>query len=152
MAQTKKSKKPETSPMEQLLDAAIENQSQLDETLAGVRKHGIKIGELVAEQVQQSQREALELTKKVASNPSDFTASSSLMMDAAAEAQNRALEFTKNLYNEQMEAAKLARESMESMLERSREVAAATMQLGNWWAGKNPITDAWEKGLASLRS
>ncbi len=132
MAKTKKRKKPETSPMIQLLDFALENQNLLSKTLAGVRKHGIKANELVAGQVQRDQREALELTKKIASQPNDYSANSSLVLEAAIEAQTRTLEFAQNLYDEQMQAAKLAGESLATMFERSREAAEVTLQFGNW--------------------
>ncbi len=149
---TKRTKKDEGSDITRFIDMLIENQGRFNKALASARKRGTKITEMVTEQVVQGQREALELTKMVATNPSNYSENSKALMDAAAEAQSRSLDFARELYNEQVKAAESVRESMQAAMEDSREAAQAAMELGRSWGANNPLAEAWQKGMESLRS
>ena len=148
----KRTKKTETSPVERYLDLALENQDAFEKAMAGVRKRTSKMTDLLSEQMRESQRGALSLTKEIAGHPTDFSANSKAMMDAAMEAQTRALDFAKNLYKEQMEAAKVARTSMDTIAESTREAASAATEIGQWFTANNPMAEAWEKGMAAFRN
>ncbi len=149
---TKRTKKTETSPIERYLDLALENQAAFEKEMDGVRKRTAKMTNLLSEQLRESQRGALSLTKEIAGHPTDFAANSKAMMDAAMEAQTRALDFAKDLYKEQMDAARAARNSMEKLVESSREAAGVATEFGEWFTAQNPMADAWEKGMAAFRN
>jgi 3-dehydroquinate dehydratase len=140
------------SEIGRFMDMLIENQSRINKALSSARKRTTKITEMVTEQVVQGQREALELTKRVATNPSAYSENSKALLDAATEAQSRSLDFAKELYNEQVKAAESLRESMEKAVENSREAAEAAMTLSRSWGANNPLSEAWQKGMESLRS
>ncbi len=151
-AKTTKSKKTDENEIGRFIDILIENQGRFNKALSAARKQNAKINEMVTEQIVLGQREALELTKKVATNPSAYSENSKAMLEAAAEAQTRSLDFAKELYGEQVKAAETLRESMQAAMENSREAAEAAMQLGRTWGANNPIADAFQKGMESLRS
>lgn len=149
---TKRAKKDEKTDLGQFIDRIIENQGRLSEALAAARQRGTKIVEMMSDQVVQGQREALELAKLVATNPSAYTENSKAMLDAAIESQNRGLDFAKELYKEQAAAAENLRESMQSVMESSREAAESAMELGRSWSLDNPMSGAWQRSLDSLRN
>lgn len=61
-----------------------------------------------------SQREWLGVARKLASNPTDFSANTKLLMDAAAAAQERSLSLGKLVYGEQAQVGAEARKFFES--------------------------------------
>ena len=145
-------KKAEPNEVERLMDLIIENQGRVNKALASARKRGVKITEMVSEQMMQGQREALELTKMMATNPTAYSENAKAMMDAAAEAQSRAMDFAKEIYNEQVEAAESLRDSMQTMMESSREAAEAAMEMSRTWNANNPLAEAWQQGMEALRT
>lgn len=149
---TKRTKKTDESDMGRFIDMIIENQTRINKAMASARKRGTKITEMVTDQVIQGQVEALELTKMVATNPSAYSENTKAVLDAAAEAQSRSLDFARELYNEQVKAAETLRESMQTAMETSREAAEAAMELSRSWGANNPLSEAWQKGMESLRS
>ena len=151
-AKTTKSKKTDDNEIGRFIDKIIENQGRFNKALSSARKHNSKITEMMTEQIVVGQREALELTKKVAASPSSYSENAKAMLEAAAEAQTRSLDFAKELYGEQVKAAESLRESVQTAMENSREAAEAAMELSRTWGANNPFADAFQKGLESLRS
>lgn len=148
----KSSKKEDETEIGRFIDMIIENQGRFNEALESARKRGTKIAEMMSEQVIQGQREALELTKRVATNPNAFSENTKALLDAAAESQSRGLDFAKELYNEQVAATESMRESMQTVMESSREAAETAMELGRSWGANNPLAEAWQRGMESLRN
>lgn len=149
---TQRTKKPESNNFGRFIDMLIENQDRFNKALAGARKRSSKLTEMVTDQVVQGQIEALELTKRVATNPSAYSENTKAVLDAAAGAQSRSLDFARDLYNEQVKAAESMRESVQTAVESSREASEAAIELGRAWGANNPMAEAWQKGMESLRS
>ena len=151
-SKSKKSKKSDASGMERLINIMLENQERLSKAMASARKRSGNISEMMSEELAQSQRDALELTKMLATNPSDVSENTKAMMDAATKAQNRTLDFAKELYSQQVDAAESFRKSMQTVMENSRDAAEAAMEAGRCMSADNPFAEAWQKGMESLRA
>ncbi len=145
-------KKDDTNEIGQFIDKIIENQDRLNEAMAAARQRSSKIVDMMSEQVLQGQREALELTKLFATHPNAYSENSKAVLEAAIESQNRGLDFAKDLYKEQAAAAESLRESMQMVMESSREAAESAMEIGRSFGLNNPMSEAWQRSLESLRS
>lgn len=148
-----KDEKIETSKqVERYLDALIANQGALSEALESARKRSLAASEKVSEALCTRQREALELTKKVAMKPDAFSENAKAMLKAATDAQSRALDFAKELYKEQTELGDEFRASWKSIFESSKEAAQAATDLARAWNTNNPMSEVVKKSVDNFRS
>lgn len=155
MAQAKKrttKKKTETSDSDRLLGLVIENQERLAKAFETARERGNKISKMLSEQALQGQRDALELAKLIASHPTDYSENAKAMMEAGEKVQSRTLALAKDLYAEQVEAAESFRKSIENLVDSGREASEAFAGMGTCWTANNPVAEAWQKSIESLRN
>ena len=89
--------------MERYFDSLLASHTALSEALEGARKRGVSASEKLSEALFERQREALELTKKLAMSPQAVSDNTKAVLQAATEAQSRALDFAKELYSSQTE-------------------------------------------------
>lgn len=138
--------------MERYLDALIANQGAMAEALESARKRSLAASEKISAALCARQREALELTKKVAMNPDAYSENAKAMLKAATDAQSRALDFAKDLYKEQSDVGADVRATWKSLFESSKEAAQAATDLARAWNANNPMAAAVKKSVAGLRS
>jgi len=90
--------------VEDVLDTMVENQHKLADAAATARDRSRRVTDEYIKSVADAQRDALNLTKEIASHPTEYGKNVEAMLESATQAQARAMEITKLFYREQAEA------------------------------------------------
>jgi len=89
---------------ESVLDKLVESQNRLIEAAETARTRSRHVTDEYVKSMAEAQRDALELTKKLASQPTAYSKNMEAVLESATAAQARAMEMTKLFYREQAEA------------------------------------------------
>src|SRR5215211_3843817 len=98
-------------------DSLLASYDLLVDAVAKANDRGIKITKQFATDVAKGQREALELGKKLAGEPSDMGQFYTAVLEATTAAQGRALTFTQTAYQEALGASGEARDVVEKLVQ-----------------------------------
>ncbi len=128
-------------------DALIASYDVLTDAIAKSAERGIKVTKQLATDVAQGQREALELGKRLASEPSDLSHYYTAVLEATTAAQGRALAFAQATYQEAIGATQDSQESFEKLVKANREAAEAAVDVFRNWATANPMADIVRQGI-----
>jgi predicted phage tail protein len=90
--------------VENVMDKLVESQTRLAEAAATARDRSRRVTDECVKSVADAQRDALELTKELASHPSAHGKNIEAILESATATQARAMEMTKLFYREQAEA------------------------------------------------
>jgi hypothetical protein len=83
--------------------------------------------QLLLDETQSAQRRALDLGRRLTENPSDFAGNLAAVIEATAEAQSRALSFSRAWFEGAPETQDQARELFERLTRANQELAGAGM-------------------------
>ncbi len=139
--------KPQT---DQYFDALLASYDALTRAIEQANERGLGLSRQLLTDVTAAQRQALDLARQVAANPSDMAAAYSAIMESAVAAQSQALDFTQTAYKEAVAASGEAREALESLLSASRTAAEAALSLSREWQTSNPWADLFQKSMESF--
>lgn len=132
-------------------DSLLESYDLLVDAVEKANDRGIKITKQFATDVAKGQREALELGKKLAAEPSDMGQFYTAVLEATTAAQGRALTFTQSAYQEALGASGEARDVVEKLVQANQETAKAAVEVARNWATANPMVDVMQKGFAAMQ-
>ncbi len=132
-------------------DSLISSYDILVDAIAKANERGIKFAKEFATDVAKGQREALELGKKFAGEPTDYSQFYTAVLEATTAAQGRALAFTQSAYQEAITAGGDAREVVEKLVEANKETAQAAIEVTRSWATANPMADMVKKGFEAMQ-
>ena len=123
----------------------------LVDAVAKANDRGMKVTKQFATDVVKGQREAIELGKKLAGEPSDLGQFYTAVLEATTAAQGRALTFTQTAYQEALGASGEAREVVEKLVAANQETAKAAVEVARTWATANPMADIVKKGFEAFQ-
>lgn len=132
-------------------EALIANYDILLNAVEKANERGLKISRQFAADVVKGQREALELGKKLAGEPTDLGQFYTAVLEATTAAQGRALAFTQAAYQEALGAGTDSRETIQKLVEANRSTAEAAMQVARQWATANPMADFMRRGMEAMQ-
>ena len=132
-------------------DSLLASYDVLVDAVAKANDRGIKVSKQFATDVVKGQREALELGKKLASEPTDIGQFYTAVLEATTAAQGRALAFTQAAYTEAMGAGSEAREVVEKLVAVNKETTQAAVEVARTWATSNPMADFVKKGMEAMQ-
>jgi hypothetical protein len=132
-------------------DSLIASYDVLADAVAKANERGIKVTKQFATDVAKGQREALELGKKLAGEPSDLGQFYTAVLEATTAAQGRALAFTQTAYQEALGASGEAREVVEKLVQANQDTAKAAVEVARTWATANPMVDMVKKGYEAMQ-
>lgn len=132
-------------------DSLLASYDLLVDAVAKANDRGITLTKQFATDVAKGQREALELGKKLAGEPSDIGQFYTAVLEATTAAQGRALAFTQAAYTEAMGAGTEARETVEKLVAANKETSQAAVEVARKWATANPMVDMVKKGYAAMQ-
>lgn len=90
--------------IESTLDKLVDSQTRLLEAAETARDRSRRLSDEYLKSVADAQRDVIELTKTIASQPTEMGKNMEAVLESATAAQARAMEITKNFYREQAEA------------------------------------------------
>ncbi len=134
-------------PIQKYFDALIETYDVLVDAVAKANERGMKVSAQLVKDVAKGQREALELGKKVASEPTDMGGFYTSLLETATAAQGRALAFTQTAYQEALAAGTDARETVEKVVQVNRETVKLAMEAARSFASANPFGEMMKQGF-----
>ena len=132
-------------------DSLIASYDLLVAAVAKANDRGIKVTKQFATDVAKGQREALELGRKLAAEPSDLGQFYTAVLEATTAAQGRALAFTQTAYSEALGASGEARETVEKLVKANQDTAKAAVEVARTWTTANPMVDMVKKGYAAMQ-
>ena len=132
-------------------DSLIASYDILVDAIAKANERGIKVAKDLASDVAKGQREALELGKKLAGEPTDYAQFYTAVLEATTAAQGRALAFTQTAYQEALSASSDARDVVQKLVEANKETAQAAVEVAKTWATANPMADMIQKGFEAMQ-
>ena len=132
-------------------DALIASYDILTDAVARSNDRGMKVSRQFATDVAKGQREALELGKKLAGEPTDLGQFYTAVLEATTAAQGRALTFTQNAYQEALGAGTEAREVIEKLVEANKETTEAALAAARSFAVANPMSDVVRRGFEAMQ-
>ena len=132
-------------------DALIASYDILTDAIARGNDRGMKVTRQFATDVAKGQREALELGKKLAGEPTDLGQFYTAVLEATTAAQGRALTFTQAAYQEALGAGTEAREVIEKLVEANKETTQAAVAAARSFATANPMADIVRRGFEAMQ-
>ena len=112
-----------------LFDAMNESSDAIIDAVRAANDRGHRFSTALIEQAQESQREAVELTRKWIDAPLDFLGLLSSMTETTTKAQGRALDATRQWFGEIADAQKESRDVIQRMVNANRAAGEATVEL-----------------------
>jgi hypothetical protein len=137
--------------VQKYFDSLLASYDLLVEAVDKANERGIKVSKQFASDVARGQREAIELGKKLASEPSDLGQFYTAVLEATTAAQGRALAFTQAAYTEAMGAGTEARETVEKLVSANKEASQAGVELFRNWTASNPLVDIVKKNYEKMQ-
>lgn len=138
------------SQTEQYFEALLASYDALARAIEQANERGLNLSRQLLAEVTAAQRQALDLARQVAADPSDMATAYSAIMESAVAAQSQALDFTQSAYKEAVAASGEAREALDSLLNASRTAAEAALDLSREWQASNPWAELFQKGIDSF--
>ena len=132
-------------------DALIASYDILTDAVSRGNERGMKVSRQFAADVAKGQREALELGKKLAGEPTDVGQFYTAVLEATTAAQGRALTFTQTAYQEALGAGTEAREVIEKLVEANKETSQAALAAARSFATANPMADFVRRGYEAMQ-
>ena len=137
-------------PVQKYYEALIASYDILTDAVGKANERGLKVTRQFVSDVAKGQREALELGKRLAADPTDVGQYYTAVLEATTAAQGRALTFTQAAYEEALGASSDARKTVEKLVEANKETAQAAVEVARTWATTNPVADVFRKGAEAF--
>ncbi len=137
-------------PVQKYYDALIASYDILTDAIAKANERGLKVTQQLATDVAKGQREALELGRKLATEPGEIGQYYTAVLEATTAAQGRALAFTQAAYQEAVGAGTDARDTVEKLVAANKETAQAAVEVARKWSKANPMADVMRKGMENM--
>ena len=131
-------------------DALINSYDILVAAVEKANERGAKVTRQFVADITTGQREALELGKKLASEPTDIGQYYTAVLEATTAAQGRALAFAQAAYSEALGGGTDSREVMEKLVAANRETASAAVEAFRNFTVANPMVDAIRRNMESM--
>lgn len=139
-----------TSKVQAYFDALIQSCDIINEAFQKSSERSLKVSRQIADDLLTGQREALELGKELAADPSNVSRGYEALTTAAGSAQGRSLSLAKLAYEEAIAVGGDTRSAMERLIEANRTVATSAVELTRSWATENPVSGLWSQSLETL--
>jgi polyhydroxyalkanoate synthesis regulator phasin len=109
-------------------EALNETSDAMIDAIRAANDRGHRFTTALIEQAQESQREAVEISRKWADSPLDFIGLMSSVTESTTKAQGRALDATRQFFGELTEAQKESREVVQKVINANRTAGEASME------------------------
>ncbi len=126
MAQT--TEQTQSGPVDKYFEALTESYDAIIEAIKAGNERGFRISNNLLAEAQRGQREAVELGKKLAENPTDIGGFYRAVMESVTRAQGRTLELARQMFDEMSESRKEGREVIEKVIKAQRAAGEAAIE------------------------
>ena len=138
---------PANETVQKYYDALIASYDILVDAVAKSNERGLKVTQQLVSDVAKGQRDALELGKKLAAEPTDLGQFYTAVLEATTAAQGRALAFTQAAYQEAAGASTDTREAVQKLVAANQETTKAAVEVARKFATANPLADVMRRNV-----
>jgi len=117
-----------TTAADKYFEALTESYDAIIEALKAGNERGLRVSNNVLTEAQRGQREAIELGRKFAEDPTDIGSFYRAVMESTTKAQGRTLELARQLFDEMSESRNEAREVIEKVVKAQRVAGEAAVE------------------------
>jgi len=139
-----------TSTADRIFDALNESYEALLEAIKAGNERGYRVSKNLIEETERGQREVLELGRKFAGDPADLAGFSTAVMEATTKAQSRALDLTRQWFEEFSGAGTEAREAIQRVARANREAGQAAVEVARGMFSRT--TEAFQSAVGRAAS
>ena len=137
-------------PVQKYFDSLLASYDILVDAVEKANERGAKLTRQFTADVVKGQREAIELGRKFAGEPTDYAGFYNTVLEATTEAQGRALAFAQAAYQEAVSAGTDAQETVTKLVESNRETAQLAMEATRSFAASNPFAETLRNGFEAF--
>ena len=119
--------------VENVLDKLVENQTRLIEAATTARDRSRRVTDEYLRSLAETQRDMLDLTKKVAANPTAYKSNIEAFLESTTATQSRAMELTKMFYREQADATANFQQPVAPLFESTKGFADISKNFQTFW-------------------
>jgi DNA anti-recombination protein RmuC len=123
------------SAVDKYFEALTESYDAIIDAIKLGNERGYRVSSSLLSEAQRGQREAVELGRTFAGDPTDVGGFYRAMMESTTKAQGRALELTRQMFDELSESRSEARETIEKVVKAQRAAGEAAVAAARDVAG-----------------
>ncbi len=121
--------------VDKYFEALTESYDAIIEAIKAGNERGYRVSTNLLGEAQRGQREAIDLGRKFAGDPTDIGGFYRAMMESTTKAQGRALELARQMFDELSESRSEARETIEKVVKAQRAAGEAAVEAARDVAG-----------------
>jgi len=114
--------------VDKYFDALTESYDAIIEAIKMGNERGFRISNNLLAEAQKGQREAVEVGKRLAEDPTDLAGAYRAMMESATKAQGRTLEFARQVFDELSQSRDESRQVWEKVFTAQRTAGEAAVE------------------------
>ena len=114
--------------VDKYFEALNDSYDAIIEAIKASNERGYRVSTTLLSEAQRGQREAVDLGKKFAEDPTDIGGFYRAMMESTTKAQGRALELARQMFSEISESGGETRETIEKVVRAQRSAGEAAVE------------------------
>jgi hypothetical protein len=118
-----------TGTADRIFDALNESYEALLAAIKAGNERGYRVSKTLIDEAERGQKEVTELGRKFAQDPADLAGFSTSVMEATTKAQSRALDLTRQWFEELSGANSEARDAIQRVVRANREAGQAAVEV-----------------------
>jgi hypothetical protein len=119
---------PKTETVDKFFDAVTEAYDALLDAARSANDRGYRVSRRLIDEIEHGQRDAVDLTRRVAGAPADIAGSFNSLVRNLTDAQGRVLDLTRQLLDEATDSGREGRDTMRKVIEANREAGQAAIE------------------------
>lgn len=119
---------PRTENVDRFFNAVNEAYDALLDAAKAANDRGYRVSRQLIDEVERGQREAIDLTRKIASSPRDVSGFYSAAVRSVTDAQGRVLDLTRQLLDELSDSQREGREVVRRVIDANRTAGQAAIE------------------------
>lgn len=119
---------PKTETIDRFFDAVTSAYDALLDSTKSANERGYRVSRRLIDEVERGQREAIDLTRRVAIAPRDLPGFYAAAVRSLTDAQGRALDLTRQLLDELTDGQREGRDTLRKVIEANRDAGQAAIE------------------------
>jgi len=119
---------PNTQTVDKFFDAVTEAYDALLDAAKSANDRGYRVSRRLIDEIERGQRDAVDLTRRVAGAPQDIAGSFTTAVRSLTDSQGRVLDLTRQLLDEATDSGREGRDTMRKVIEANRSAGQAAIE------------------------
>ncbi len=150
-AKASTSKANAATEVELYIDTLIANQKLVHGALKQARERSARLSGAVAQRVAEKQVSALELAKKLATDPKDYKGNMETMLESLTKSQSEAFDVFKAVVAEQGNVVGDFNATAKALFESTRDSSQAALNLARTWGVDSSLSELVKQSVAAAK-